>query len=95
MKKFSHNKKWNTWTAQVHVDPPPTTLIKSKNDNKSYKDFVKIKLRRDPTSENLDLYQLKMALFANGDPEEFLLFIRNFNMTPEASGTLKDGANIQ
>ena len=36
-----------------------------------------------------------MALFDNGDPEEFFLFIRNFKMTPETSVTLAAGANIQ
>ena len=38
---------------------------------------------------------LKMALFDNDNPEEFLLFIRNSNMTLEASGTILNGANIQ
>ena len=32
-------------------------------------------------SQKSDLYEFKSALFDNGDPEEFLLFIRNFNMT--------------
>ena len=36
-----------------------------------------------------------MALFGNEDMEEFLLFVRNFQMTLEASGTLTSGAKIQ
>ena len=36
-----------------------------------------------------------MALFDNGELEELLLFIRNSNMTLEASGTLAAGAKIQ
>ena len=36
----------------------------------------------------------KIALFDNGKPEYFLLFICNYNMNLEASGTLKDGANL-
>ena len=47
------------------------------------------------TTENLDFYKLKMALFDKGKPDEFLFFIRNFNMTLEASGTLKADTNIQ
>ena len=43
----------------------------------------------------MDLYELKMVLFGNCEPEGFLLFIHNFNITIEASGTLKYGANIQ
>ena len=35
-----------------------------------------------------------MALFDNGDPEEFLLFVRNFQMTLKASGALAASAKI-
>ena len=35
-----------------------------------------------------------MTLFDNVDPEEFFLFIRNSNMTLEASGTLVACINI-
>ena len=38
---------------------------------------------------------LKMALFDNGNMEEFLLFINNFQMNIEASGTFDAGAKIQ
>ena len=36
-----------------------------------------------------------MALFDNGNMEEFLLFVQNFQMTLEASGELTSSANIQ
>ena len=52
-----------------------------------------MELRRDPTSENSDLYESKMALFYNGDQEDFL-FAHNFKMTLEASGMLQDAAKI-
>ena len=94
MKNVSHTNNWNRGTLKVHVDPPPIPLIKSKNNNKLDKYCVEIKFRRGPTSENSDLYEFIMALFDNGKPEEFLLFVRNFSMTLEASGTLAAGANI-
>ena len=77
------------------MDTPRIPLIKSKNDDKPEKYFVKIKLCRDPMSENLDLYEIKMALFDNSNPEEFLLFVRNFNTTLNVSGKFKAGAKIQ
>ena len=43
----------------------------------------------------LDLYGLKMALFDNGRPDKFLLFVRNFQMTLDESVTISDGAKIQ
>ena len=51
----------------MHENPPLIPLIKIKIDDKSDTYFVKIKLRRDPTSEKLDLYEFKMTLFDNGD----------------------------
>ena len=77
------------------MDPPLIPLIKSKNYEKSDKDCVKFKLLRDTTSQKLDLHELKMALFDNSEPEELLLFIRNFNMTLEASGILVAISKIQ
>ena len=74
-------EKCNVWIVQVHVEAPPIPLIKSKKDENSDKDFVKIRLRRDTMSEILDLYDFIMALFDNINPEEFLLLICNFNMT--------------
>ena len=79
----------------MNVEPPPIPLIKSKNIKKLDKDCVEIKLRRDPKSQQSDLYELKMYLFDNGELEEFLLLIRNFNMTLKASGTILDGTKIQ
>ena len=91
----SHKKKWNSGTVQVHVDTPPIPLIISNKNDRSDKYFYEIKLGRDLTSEKLDLYEFKMALFNNGYPKQFLLFIWNFNMTIEVSRTNKSSENIQ
>ena len=81
--------------TQTHMEPPPITLIKENYDGKSDKDFVKLKLRRDPTSSTSDLYEFKMPLFDNGDPEEFLLFVCNNNTTLASSATFDADANVQ
>ena len=85
MKNVLHKNKCNAGVVNFQLDPPPIPLIKSRKYYKSDKDFVNLKLCRDPTSENSDLCEFKIALFKNGDPEEFLLFICNFNMNLEAS----------
>ena len=43
----------------------------------------------------LDHYEFKISLFENGEPEEFLFFVCNFNMTLAASGTPEAGAKYQ
>ena len=42
------------------MEPPPITLIKKTYNDKSDEDFVKLKLRRDPMSSKLDLYELNL-----------------------------------
>ena len=53
------------------------------------------KLSIYPTSSTSELYEFKMSLFENVEPEEFLLVVRKFNMTFGASGMLEAGAKIQ
>ena len=58
------------------VDPRQIPLIKEKHDGKSDKDFVILKLCRDPMSSLSDLYEFKMSLFDNVNPRDFYcLFI--------------------
>ena len=81
--------------AQAYVEPLQIPIIKETCVGKSDKCFIKMKFRRDPTSITPDLYEFSMSIFDDGDPEEFLLLMRNFNMTLASSGTLETGANIQ
>ena len=78
-----------------HVEPPPIPLIQETHDGKSDRYFVNLKFRRDLTSSTSELYELKMSLFDNGDPEEFLFFMRNFNTTLTTLGMLEAGAKNQ
>ena len=49
MNNVAHKNKCNVGTLQLHVESPPITLIKSKNDEKLDKGSVKNKLCRNPT----------------------------------------------
>ena len=95
MNNISHKKSWNYEMTQMHVEPLPTPLVKGKYDGNSENYSVKLKLRRDPTSITLDIYDFIMSFFDNGNLGEFLFFVRIFNMTITASGMLEDGAKVQ
>ena len=77
-----------------HVNPPLIPLIQETHNGKSEKK-LKLKLCRYPTPYTFYLYELKMSLFDNGGPEEFLLFVSYFNMTLVASGALEAGIKYQ
>ena len=55
---------------------------------------MKLKLCIDPTYGMSDLYEFRMSLFDNGKPEEFLSFVRNFQTTLAAMGTLETEAKV-
>ena len=95
MENASSKKGWMTGITQTHVEPTNISIIKEKNNGKSDNDSVKLKLRRYPTSSTSDLYEFKISLFDNGDPEGFLLFVCNFNMTLLVSGTLEVDTKFQ
>ena len=95
MKNVSHKKGWKLGTNPAHVEPPPIPQIKETCNGKSEKDFVQLKFCRDPMSSILYLYECNMSLFDHGNPEKFLLFIRNFNMTLTTTRTLEMYATIQ
>ena len=46
-------------------------------------------------SSTSDLYEFRIYLYQNGNPKEFMLFVRNFNMNLAATGTLYTGTKIQ
>ena len=69
MKNVSHKKTRNLGVTQVHVELPPTPLIKGKHDDKSDNYLVTIKFCRYPTSATSDLYEFNMDLFKNLEPE--------------------------
>ena len=81
MKKVFHKKGWGMETNTVNLEPPLIPLIKETSTGKSDGDYVKLKLRRDLKYSTLDLYEFIMSLFDHVKPEEFLLFVRNFQMT--------------
>ena len=95
MNNVSHNKGWNSGTNQSHVEPPHIPLIKGIYDGKSDKDVAKIKCCRDPTSGMSDLYEFRMSVFDNGDPEEYLLLVHKFNMNIAVLRDLDMGTNMQ
>ena len=77
------------------MEPPKITLIKVMYDGKSEKYSVKLKSHRDPTSSTSYLYEFRISLFDNGDPEVSLFFGRKFNMTLVESGMLETDTKFQ
>ena len=95
IKNFLHNKWWDADTNLAHIEPPPIPLVKETPTGKSDGYYLKLKLRIYPTSSTPELYEFIMSLFDHGKPEEFLLFVENFQMSLAAMGTLETEAGVQ
>ena len=95
MKNFSHKKVWVIYTNLSCVEPPTILLIKETSTCKSDAEYVKLKLRRDPTSSTSDFYEFKMCLFDHLGPGKSLLSVQNFQMTIADVGTLEKEAKVQ
>ena len=46
-------------------------------------------------SSTLDLYAFRMSLFDHDEPDEFLLFVQNFQITLSEPGKLETEAKVQ
>ena len=77
-----------------HIDPPPIPIIKENHDGKSDKYSVKIKLRKYPTLSTLDLYEFKMSLFDNGEPEKFYCLFATLIRPSRRQGQWRRAKNI-
>ena len=95
MKKDPPQNIWHTGELKTNVETPKIHLIKSNLDLKMERDYVKIKLIRNSRSKKSDIYELKMALFCNGKPQDFVLFVLNFKTMVEASWMLSANEKIE
>ena len=68
MENVSHKRRWGVYTNTDHVEPPLIPLIKETATGKSDGDYVKLNLRKNPTSSKSDLYEFRMSLFDHGEP---------------------------
>ena len=94
MRNVSSKKGWMIGMIQPHLDLPRILIIKEEHNGKSDKNSVKLELHIDQKISTSDPYEFKMTLFGSGNPEEFLLFIHNFNMTLQASWMLDADAKF-
>ena len=77
------------------MEPPPIPLFKSNINKKLGECYVSINLCRNPTLEISYMYDIKTAVFGNGDLKEFILFERNYQMMLKLSVSLTTGIEIQ
>ena len=89
------NKGWGVDNNSAKIEPSTIQLVKETSTSNSDGDYVKLNLRRDPTSIMSELYKFRMSLSDHSKSKELLLVLRKFLMNIAAAGTLESEAKDQ
>ena len=81
------NVGWLSDDMQANIDHPPIPLIKFELDGDRTTHIIKVKMRRNPSSVASETYKVNMNTLDDGQPEEFLSLLRNFNIATDGTGT--------
>ena len=78
---------WISAEVQAHIDPPPIPIIKKDPPEFNEYDIINIKMRQNPSDAASEMYKLNIVTFENGQPEDFLQLMKNFNIEVDGTGT--------
>ena len=66
--KIHSNPNWLSAETQARIDPPPIPLTKAETEEEIERNIIKVKMRRNLSSDTSETYELKMDTFDNGQP---------------------------
>ena len=79
---------WISAEVQERIKSSPILIIKKETGDVSNCDIIKIKMHRNLSDADSEMYELKIATFEIGQPEEFLALIKNFKTAIDGTGTM-------
>ena len=88
------NIGWLSDDMQAHIEPPPIPLIKVEVHDDRTAHIIKVKMRRNPSSEASETYNVIMNMFDVGQLNEFLSLFRNFKIAIDGNGTTTPSVHI-
>ena len=88
------NVGWISADMQARIEPLPIPLIKLEVDDYCTTHIIKVKMRRNPSSAASEKYNVNMNTFNDGQPEEFLSLLINFNTTTDGTGSTTPSCHI-
>ena len=72
---------------QAWIETPPISQIKNEIDDVSACDIIKIKIHRNLSDANLEMYEPKISIFEHVQPEELLILRKNFKNAVDGTET--------
>ena len=72
---------------QTHIKHPSIMFSKKEDVDERQTNIIKAKMWRNPVSATLETYKLNTKIFENGQPEELITLLNNFNKATKGTGT--------
>ena len=85
---------WLSADIQAGVEPPPIPLIKLELDDERTIYIIKVKMRRNISLAASKTYNINMNTLDDGQPEEFLSLLKNFNNATDGTGATNSSGRI-
>ena len=89
------NVPWVTTYVQSRIYPPPTPLIKVELYELHTTHIINVKMRRNTSQAISETYNINMSTFDDGQPEEFLAQLKNFEIRIGGTGTTMPTGRIK
>ena len=71
------NDPWISTDVQARIEPPPTSLIKVGLEELHATHIIKVKMRKNPSQDISETYNMNMYTFNDKQPEVFIALLRN------------------
>ena len=81
------SNRCSTKDVQALIKPPPIPIIREATEKVEEYNIIKIEMSRDLESATSKTYKLKVHMFNNGKPEEFLHIMKDINTATGGAGT--------
>ena len=92
--KISKNDNWLTVYVQSRIEHLTNPLVEVEIEEARAINIIKVKVWRNPTSDNLETYNINISTFEDGQPEEFLALLNNFRTVIYGTGTMSPSGRI-
>ena len=91
---FHTNPNWISADVQAHIGYLPIILIKAVIEDMKGCNIIKINICWNLALSASEAYELKVATFKNGKPEEFLVLMKRIKTSIDGAGTTSVSGRI-
>ena len=89
------NGLWLSADVKAHIEPTPIPLTKVELEELHSNQIIRVKMRRNPSQDTSETYNMNMFTFNDGQPEELLALLRKSKIAIDGTGTTTPTGRIK